>query len=822
MLGKKRLEAVGILFFYLILTLHLTIQSYLFHWSDGHRLFMWVLFILLTGVTLLKSVSVKAQSYMTITFALIILIIYCHYSSDFGSTVVYMVGCSIIISVYQNRKLELYQAFLSLLMILYFIFVKKGVNFDNMTSTMKFVGECFVLLGAAFYLHYIIWRQDKIEENLVRIAAKARDAEQSKSEFIANMSHEIRTPMNAIIGMCELIQREGDLSKLVRDYCTNIQNSGRSLLSIINDILDFSKIDSGKMEIVEEEFDFSTTLNDVVNTTITRMGDKNLELIVHMDPDIPKGLIGDELRIRQIITNIMTNAVKYTNKGYIVLRVFKIRRDYGINLVVSVKDSGIGIARENINKLFTSFQQVDTKKNRAVEGTGLGLAITKMLLTMMGGFIHVESEYGKGSTFTVSIPLRVSNKTPIIQVNDADNIRVGVYIDEEGVSPEVLKEALPYEIGLGRDIGINYRLFRDFEHLENAYTDDLTHLVVGAKEYEANKEYFERFGQKVKLVILRKQNDESLQDRRMMFLPYPLYALSLTKVLNSDGNALTVTKGKESVASFTAPSARILIVDDNMVNLQVAVGLLKPYNMQLFTAQSGLDAIGMLASKEIDLVFMDHMMPGMDGVEVTKQLRERKEQYYKELPIIALTANAVGGAREMFLENGFQGFIAKPIELAAMDRVLRQFLPDECKIEIVKNVDEEQAENLGMAANLNTSPKIDGVMDLTLGLSFTGDNIENYLDIVDIYAQSGRAKLTVLNRLKEAQDWKGYTIEVHAIKSSSLSVGAQKLSLFAKLLEERGKAGDVDVLEVSHKELVKEYTAVIEACEELCQLNQER
>ncbi|MGN1136192.1 MAG: sensor histidine kinase, partial [Oscillospiraceae bacterium] len=288
-----------------------------------------------------------------------------------------------------------------------------------------------VLIIASFCI--LGWFATKYLSNRSAALADAIDqveaANSSKSNFLANMSHEIRTPMNAIVGMTELILREHDISETVQENCFNIQNSGRSLLSIINDILDFSKIESGKMELIEEEFNIASTLNDVINMAITRKADKKLEIIVHADPEIPCGLIGDEIRIRQVIINLVTNAIKYTNEGCVSIRVSQTKHKYGINLSVSVSDTGIGITEQNLEKLFSSFQQVDTKKNRAVEGTGLGLAISKRLITQMGGFINVTSKYGKGSEFRFVIPLKVSNAKPFVTITGADKIHAAGYID---------------------------------------------------------------------------------------------------------------------------------------------------------------------------------------------------------------------------------------------------------------------------------------------------------------------------------------------------------------------------------------------------------
>lgn len=268
---------------------------------------------------------------------------------------------------------------------------------------------CDCLLNAVIQFEFFLYRQR--QDTLVEAAERAN---KSKGDFLANMSHEIRTPLNAIIGMCELVLREDDISESVQENCYNIQSSGRSLLSIINDILDFSKIESGKLEIIEAEFNIASMVNDVINMTMTRKGNKKIDVMVHLDPDIPNLLIGDEVRIRQVMVNLMTNAVKFTQKGTVTLRISQTRQEYGINLKVEVEDTGMGISEQNLEKLFSSFQQVDTRKNRSIEGTGLGLAISKRLISNMGGFINVTSTYGKGSKFYFVLPLRVKDDAPVI------------------------------------------------------------------------------------------------------------------------------------------------------------------------------------------------------------------------------------------------------------------------------------------------------------------------------------------------------------------------------------------------------------------------
>lgn len=634
---------------------------------------------------------------------------------------------------------------------------------------------------------------------------EADSANKAKGDFLANMSHEIRTPMNAIVGMCELILREQDISDQVREYCFNIQSSGRSLLSVINDILDFSKIESGRMELIEDEFNIASTLNDVINMAVARKGDKRLEMIVHIDPDIPAGLIGDEIRIRQIIINLVTNAIKYTSEGCICIRVSQTKHDYGINLSVSVSDTGIGITEENLEKLFSSFQQVDTKKNRAVEGTGLGLAISKRLISQMGGFINVYSEYGKGSEFRFVIPLRVANDAPFISVKNAENIRAAGYIDFSKFNSERIADEYRCLISeMSCDLHTNIRLFESMEELKAAFAENkYNYLFAGREEYCAEEEFFTAASETCETVLIQDQSDAIDFPERVRCLFKPFYALSAAAVFNHENIITNMNERRNHGIRFSAPQARVLIVDDNPINLKVAVGLMRPYHMQVVTAESAEAAVSMLRSKDFHIVFMDHMMPVTDGVEATKIIRSMDGEYYSKLPIIALTANAVNGVREMFVSAGMNDFIAKPIELSALDRVLKLWLPKELiKAPMAGEIypGDRRRPQKPAEGNELFSPET--------GIFYTGGDTDSYHEILEMYVRKSKEKQNFIQKLFDERSWKNYIIEVHALKSSSLSIGSKLLSEKAKELELAGKAGNYKLIEKKNAALMELYRQV--------------
>lgn len=663
-------------------------------------------------------------------------------------------------------------------------------------------------LMLALIMQFRIFRYRRTQDELL---ARAERANHTKGDFLANMSHEIRTPMNAIVGMCELILREPNVSESVRDKCFNIQSSGRSLLAIINDILDFSKIESGKMELIETPFNIASTLNDVINMTMTRKADKKIEIIVQADPEIPSGLIGDEIRIRQIIINLMTNAVKFTNEGVVTLKITQSKQEYGINLKVVVEDSGIGISDENLEKLFESFQQVDTRKNRSIEGTGLGLPICKRLVTQMGGYINVTSKYGKGSRFSFVIPLKVSNPSPFISVKQASTHNVVAYFDFNKFGlPEIRERYADLIENIGEQLRINLLYTDSFGKVrELVEKNEITDCFIGKEEYLQDKEYFNELATRVTVVIVQDHLGAVQVPANMRCLYKPFYTMSAASALNNENIAFRLSGRNNSSVTFSAPKARVLIVDDNAINLKVAVGLMQPYRMQIMTVDSGKAAIAMLRSKDIDLVLMDHMMPEMDGVEATQIIRQMEGEYYRKLPIIALTANAVNGVREMFIESGFQDFVAKPIELTALDRALKSWLPKEY---IQPPVSGEQKAK--PSRNMQDA-KDSELLSVATGLKYAGDSEDVYYEILDMYVRKGSGKRSYIDKLFEEKDWKNYVIEVHALKSTSLSIGATMLSEAAKRLELAGKAGDYSQIEQEHAALSELYGKVLEEGERI-------
>ncbi len=631
---------------------------------------------------------------------------------------------------------------------------------------------------------------------------KAEIAGKAKTEFLTNMSHEIRTPMNAIVGMVELIMRE-NISDIVREHVYNIKSASTNLLGIINDILDISKVESGKIELLEDEYEFASIINDITNMAVVRIDEKDIDFLVEVDPTIPYKLFGDEIRLRQIIINLVNNAIKFTTSGYVRLKIDSQRIEYNeVNLKVSVKDTGMGIKSEDMNKLFESFKQVDTRRNRNIEGTGLGLAISKSLVELMGGEIFVESKYGQGSEFSFIVPQKVTNYKGFADINN-DKLNQNILVYEE---QNTYEKSLKYTF---ESLNLNVDYCKSEISFTNAiYEKKYDHIFTSYKIIEKYKnEILNRnIDAKLNAMINLGEGYRIVDD--VTYIQKPIYSLPIASILNEENISLLYAKdSNENQVSFIAPEAKILIVDDNAVNLKVACGFMSQYQMEMDTAISGFEALEMVTKKKYNLIFMDHMMPEMDGLDTTKAIRSISGEYYKEVPIVALTANAISGAKEMFLSNSMQDFLSKPIDAKKLNNILKRWIPDELKknpnesLKIDKNKEEK---------NIKLNLKY---IDYEDSLKKNNLDIDSYIDILKIFLRDGNNKFDNLNHYAK-EELKRYIIEVHAIKSSSLSIGAYSLSNKAKLLEEAGKSANIKYIQENHPIFMHEYKEILNSIKE--------
>ena len=531
-----------------------------------------------------------------------------------------------------------------------------------------------------------ITEQFELMERVRQEKERADEANQAKTAFVSNVSHEIRTPMNAIVGMTQIMLRRDDLSKQNREYLLNIRNSGNALLTIVNDLLDMSKIESGKMELVDEEYSFMTMLSDLGMIILNRIGNKHVELLFDIDPDIPAVLYGDELRIRQIIINLMNNATKFTEEGYVCLTVkVKECKQDDVELFISVKDTGQGIREEDISRLFGSFQQVDARKNHHKEGTGLGLSISKQLVELMHGSIGVSSEYGKGSEFYFTIHQRIIDGKRAAQISDGCQAVIAGNMENQAAD-EMLKDLTErYQLTYAEDIMS--------ESLSDFMSDGQreSKLFYFTDQYEALSAEEKAKLRSLNAVVCGLHNPMAESDfsEDIMWMNKPLYSFNFCNLIENRENGnenVEVAISNEQVQNpdqdemnFVVPDASVLVVDDNDINCMVAEEMLKPLQMQIELASDGRQALKLIQEKEYDLIFMDHLMPVMDGVEAVKELRKLEGAYYKNLPVIALTGNTAKEQREEYMQAGMSDYLSKPIDLADIYRIIKKWIPDKIK-----------------------------------------------------------------------------------------------------------------------------------------------
>ncbi len=561
-----------------------------------------------------------------------------------------------------------------------------------------------LVMGSLILLIAIIMSHSKKErdarENLLIVSERAVAASEAKSSFLSSMSHEIRTPINAVLGMNEMILRETNDSK-IKEYSSNIKSAGKTLLTLINSILDFSKIEEGKMEIIPVDYETASLVGNIIMSVEERAEAKGLEFITEIDENLPSRLNGDDVRILQVVMNLLSNAVKYTDEGHVKLTIREAERDEGkTDIFFCVEDTGIGIRKEDLPRLFESFERLDEVKNHGIEGTGLGMSIVTNLLKMMGSEIRVESDYGKGSSFYFVISQKIVDASPM---------------------------------------GDHTKAFS----VESAGSSEKLH----------------------------------------------------------------------------APKADVLVVDDNSMNLKVAENLLGLFGIRPKLAASGEEALKCVNTKKYQLILLDHMMPHMDGIETLEKMRA-DNMLYKETKVVALTANAINGAREEYLAAGFDDYLSKPIEVKALEEILRKWLPasvitDDEAIEFSEDGEiMEFAPSGDESDSAETGEFVDWLrkagFDTKSAMTYCAGDAAFYRELLDDYITYRDEKIAELDKSFEAEDWKDYSVRIHALKSVSRTIGASSLGEKAFELEKASKEGNAEFVKANYPDFIKAYKAVTE------------
>lgn len=745
--------------------------------------------------------------------------IYSIHYGEIGPVIVPLIAQIVLIGFYDIDSLMLYPAITLTVIVFYHAVILQSFTInsvDDVYDILVPIGNSYMIL---LYVHLWDVRKLRGKKELERVTEELEEAECSKDDFMANVSHEIRTPINSISGMSEIVLRD-ELLDSTRLNVENIKLSCKRLTTIVDDLIDFSDLRTGKYEINDVKYSIDSSVNDIVNYAYSIKKDKSIEIIVDCSSSIPCELIGDETKIKRVIRNILSNAVKFTSEGCIVIKIGYRRESYGINLSFTIKDTGIGIDKHDMEKIFSSFNQVDSKRNRQEGGLGFGLPIARAIVEQMGGVITVTSEPGVGSEFKVVIPQKVENQEPIISEELDIKANILAYLDMEQFHLMQIRDEYRAAIeNMSTNINVPVHLCHNLaEFKRRVGLKQYTHYFISLVEYNEDKSYFNDLAEKndnVIVVIDRYQEDE-IESDKIIKLMKPMYIFPVLMALMGVSNKAGTYIATENFKKFTAPDAHVLVVDDDPVNLKVASGLMKTYEVKTDVAGSGAEALKMIDSELYDIIFLDHMMPDMDGIETFRRLRKKNGFYFKEVPVIALTANTVFGAREMFLEEGFQDFLPKPIEVSALKRVLKTYIHDE-KIIMENDITEASMADTPIVTDDTQQEDVlqaDDFIDYKQGMIYCGSQ-ENLMEVLQLHYEEGNENWHKIKKAYDDEDWKNYVIFVHGLKSSMKSVGINKLSGMAELLEMAGKEENIDYINKNNEALLSEYSRVIDGLEEI-------
>lgn len=827
----KKLEKV-VLGVFTVFSLAMSVSAILLKWS------IFAKEVILAAVIVSWLVSVKEYRdyhYRAKLIALMCWInffIYAIHANSFTSMLSTMMALIVLLSIFCIREIVYMGVFFTTVLCLYHTVILQTFSITVANDVLRLVLHIASVYVISLVVLITIRIREVTSEQLMENIRELEIVEKSKDDFMVNISHEIRTPINAVCGMSEALLQES-LSVDVRRDIIDIQTAGRNLLATVSNILDFSELESGKMELAEESYNITSTITDIINMALTFENGKRLELIVDCDASLPSNLVGDEQKLRRIVMNLLENAMKFTKEGGVVLRIKSRKEEYGINLMVSIRDSGIGMNNSEIERVFTSFGQLDSRRNREEGGVGLGLSISQALVQRMGGFITVESTPGIGTEFMFTIPQKVLDETPIVSIRNKGNLFAACYINMDKYNFSVVREGYERSIRhMAEQFGIMFRICRNLPELKRRIErENYSHIFISWEEYCEDRAFFEKIAKELTVVLILDYGQETQVGSHMLRIYKPFTVLSIAAVFNGQKILQSSEPDTDTKYRFIAPDAKVLVVDDNAMNLKVMARLLLPYQIKVSMAISGEEALHKLDTMEYDCVFLDHMMPEMDGVDTLHRIRKKPGAYFQSLNVIAFTANAIGGAREMFMEEGFNDFIAKPIELSVLERMLRRYIPVQKQISVEEEVLNGNAadgqEGIGVQTKgISSGEKLfdssvqsassgksdeESLTDLSnaginigQGIAYCGDK-EGFREIIGIYYKEGLKRSRQLEQFYEEEDWKNYVITVHALKGNSKGIGANELSELALQLEMAGKENRIEYIRGHHVELLEKY-----------------
>ena len=813
-----------ILVVYSVLSAMLVGESLLMHWE------VWMIFVIIIAVLgcwFLHLQNILTPYQRLWVYALLMMFMAVFFGIHLTSTYDLVGVIAACIAMFTMTGIK---AFISMWQVTYFLVLtydlvvmwQQGYSFDGLTIPRTLL-HIFIIIIVGWIARLIIRKWDEILYRSRDEIEILQGATTRLNDFLANVSHEIRTPINAVIGLTDVCVGKEDDPDIRKDLLS-VKDAGKRVAEQISDILDYSEIDMKKLAVNVEQYMLSSVINDVV-TEMAYIKPEHLELIVDVDAACPAMMVTDVPKLKKIIWHLVSNGLKYTKEGGVYVHIFTVTQSYGVNLCIEVEDTGIGMSREEREHVLEHFYQGNSGRTRSTSGLGLGMAIVSGFVKALGGFMIINSEAGKGTKVKVSIPQEVIDPSKCMSLSSKDDISIGSFLHFDKFNNLQVREFYNVMVKhIVQGLGVVMRWVETPDKLREL-TDNmqLTHLFVGEEEYTQNSELIDSLAKRMIVAVIANPNFSQKAGSKIKILPKPFYCFPVVTLLNQDPSLEENREGR-----LMCNGVKALVVDDEPMNHMVAKGIFTRYGMEVFTASSGKESIAMCETGDYNIIFMDHMMPEMDGIEAMKRIRTVLSRRHMEMPIVALTANAVSTAKKMFLREGFDGFISKPIELSELERVLRKVLPKELCTDVYDTEEEGAVALQALAAPAleDASAALPGTgedrplspleqiaalgVDTQTGLYYCQKDEDFYRQLLLEYASSGSKKRQDADGFCADKDYPNYQIIVHALKSTSKMIGALSLSDRAKELEDAAKTSNGEFIQAHHEAVMAEYTRLVE------------
>ncbi len=806
---RFRISHLMILVCYTIFSVCLVGEAFLLHWEK------WALMVMafgLLGAWILHIRQLFTSSVRLWIYSLLMMVTYFFYGTHRTSTFDLAPVIMAVIMIFTMTGMK---PLITLCQVTFFItFLYDLTAMTQGTETLSKLAVSRILLHMALVIlagwvgRKVIdrWREllKSSDEEIIAL----KDGTRRLNDFLTNISHEIRTPVNAVVGLTGVcIEKEKDPG--IRLNLLSVAEAGRRVGEQISDILDYSEIEMDKLAVSHEDYMLSSLINDVV-VAIDPQKIRDIELLIDVDPTLPSVMNTDVMKLKRIMWHLITNGLKYTKEGGVYVRVTSERREYGINLIIEVTDTGVGMSEEEIESVFDDFFQADSGRTRSTTGLGLGLVIVSGFVKSLKGFLSIESKLGRGTTVRVSIPQTVVDYTECMYMRNPESLSLGAYLHIERYRNPQIREAYSTLMkNLVQGLKIQVHRAESAEGFKKLLKGmNFSHILLGQEEYEECRGFISALSGSTLVAVIGDSDFRAPAGSGIKIIRKPFYCFNMVSILNANPSGLSDKEGK-----LYCPGVKALVVDDEPMNLVVALSIFKRYGMTVFTAESGRESIDLTRANDYDIIFMDHMMPGMDGVEAMKIIRTFLLQEGRNIPIVALTANAMSTAKEMFLSEGFDGFVSKPVELSDLERVLRRVLPKNLISDLPPESEEE--ENAGVSDKKDDESFFRELfrigIDTEKGLHYCQYDREFYKTLLLQYASDASAKIKDAERFRLERDLPNYAIIVHAIKSTSKMIGALSFSDSVKTLEEAAKDGSEGLITELHEPVMKRYTEITSA-----------